>query len=143
VLKVKSRQLSFYGNHIYDRVIPEYHFLKLLNKAVDFSFVNKLCRDVYTPDFGRPAYGPEMMFKIIFLQFLYDVSGRRIEEEVNFNLVLKWFVGLAVDESSPDSSSLTRFRDRLGEELFTNIFNQIAEIAREKGLVLRSTLYRG
>jgi IS5 family transposase len=135
MLRVKSSQLSFYGNHIYDRVIPKDHFLKLLNKAVDFSFVNELCRDAYTPDFGRPAYGPEMMFKIIFLQFLYDVSDRRIEEEVNFNLVLKWFVGLAVDESPPDSSSLTRFRDRLGEELFTNIFNQIVEIAREKGLV--------
>ena len=76
-----------------------------------------------------------MMFNIIFLQFLYDVSDRRVEEEVNFNLVLKWFVGLAVDESPPDSSSLTRFCDRLGEELFTNIFNQIVEIAREKGLV--------
>jgi len=75
------------------------------------------------------------MFNIIFLQFLYDVSDRRVEEEVNFNLVLKWFVGLAVDEPPPDSSSLTRFRDRLGEELFTNIFNQIVEIAREKGLV--------
>ncbi len=87
-------QLSFYGNHIYDRIIPRDHFLKLLDKAVDFSFVNELCRDAYTPDFGRPAYGPEMMFKIIFLQFLYDVSDRRIEEEVNFNLVLKWFVGL-------------------------------------------------
>ena len=122
MLKAKSSQLSFYGNHIYGRVIPEDHFLKLLNKAVDFSFVNELCRDVYTPDFGRPAYGPEIMFKIIFLQFLYDVSDRRIEEEVNFNLVLKWFVGLAIDETPPDASSLTRFRDRLGVELFTNIF---------------------
>jgi IS5 family transposase len=135
MLRPKSAQTSFYGNHIYDRVIREDHFLKLLNKAVDFSFVNELCQDAYTPDFGRPAYGPEMMFKIIFLQFLYDVSDRRIEEEVNFNLVLKWFTGLAIDESPPDSSSLTRFRDRLGEELFTNIFNQIVEIAREKGLV--------
>jgi IS5 family transposase len=135
MLRPKSAQTSFYGNHIYDRVIPEDHFLRLLDKAVDLSFVNELCRDAYTPDFGRPAYGPEIMFKIIFLQFLYDVSDRRIEEEVNFNLVLKWFTGLAIDESPPDASSLTRFRDRLGEELFTNIFNQIVEIAREKGLV--------
>ena len=135
MLRPKSAQTSFYGNHIYDRLIPKDHFLKLLDKAVDFSFVNELCRDAYIPDFGRPAYGPEMMFKMIFLQFLYDVSDRRIEEEVNFNLVLKWFVGFAIDESPPVSSSLTRFRDRLGEELFTNIFNQIVEIAREKGLV--------
>ena len=135
MLRSKSSQLSFYGSHIYDRVIPNNHFLKLLDKAVDFSFINELCRDAYTPDFGRPAYGPEMMFKIIFLQFLYDVSDRRIEEEVNFNLVLKWFVGLTIDESPPDSSSLTRFRDRLGEERFAYIFNQIVELARKKGLI--------
>ena len=135
MLRAKTSQHSFYGNHIYDRIIPKDHFLKLLDKAVDFSFVNELCRDAYTLDFGRPAYEPEMMFKIIFLQFLYDVSDRRIEEEVNFNLVLKWFIGLAIDESPPDASSLTRFRDRLGEETFANIFNRIVEIAREKGLV--------
>jgi IS5 family transposase len=135
MLRPESVQASFYGNHIYDRLIPEDHFLKLLDKAVDFLFVNQLCRDTYCPDFGRPAYGPQMMFKIIFLQFLYSVSDRRIEEEVNFNLVLKWFTGLAIDESPPDASSLTRFRDRLGEERFAQIFNQIVEIAREKGLV--------
>jgi IS5 family transposase len=135
MLRAKSSQLSFYGSHIYDRVIPKDHFLKLLDKAIAFSFVNELCRGAYIPDFGRPAYKPEMMFKILFLQFLYDVSDRRIEEEVNFNLVLKWFVGLAIDESPPDSSSLTRFRDRLGEERFAQIFNQIVELAREKGLV--------
>ena len=135
MLRAKSSQLSFYGSHIYDRVIPNNHFLKLLDKAVDFSFVNQLCRDAYTPDFGRPAYEPEMMFKILFLQFLYDISDRRVEEEVNFNLVLKWFAGLTIDESPPDSSSLTRFRDRLGEERFAQIFNQIVEVAREKGLI--------
>jgi len=135
MLRSKSSQLSFYGSHIYDRVIPNNHFLKLLDKAVDFSFINELCRDAYTPDFGRPAYEPEMMFRILFLQFLYDISDRRVEEEVNFNLVLKWFTGLTIDESPPDSSSLTRFRDRLGEERFAQIFNQIVEMAREKGLI--------
>ena len=135
MLRAKSSQLSFYGNHIYDRVIPKDHFLKLLDKAVDFSFVNELCRDAYTPDFGRPAYEPEMMFKVIFLQFLYDISDRRIEEEVNLQLAFKWFAGLTIDESPPDSSSLTRFRARLGEERFAQIFNQIVEIAREKGLI--------
>jgi len=135
MLRAKSSQLSFYDNHIYDRVIPETHFLKLLDKVVDFSFVNELCRDAYTPDFGRPAYEPEMIFKILFLQFLYDISDRRVEEEVNFNLVLKWFVGLTIDEPPPDSSSLTRFRDRLGEERFAQIFNQIVELARGKSLI--------
>jgi hypothetical protein len=90
MLKPKSSQLSFYGDHIYDRIIPEDHFLKQLEKAIDFSFVNDLCRDAYNPDVGRPAYEPQMMFRMLFLQFLYDISDRRAEEEINFNLVLKW-----------------------------------------------------
>ncbi len=135
MLKPKSSQLSFYGDHIYDRVIPDDHFLKQLDKAIDFSFVNDLCRDAYNPDVGRPAYEPQMMFKMLFLQFLYDISDRRIEEEVNFNLVLKWFAGLAIDESPPDATSFTRFRERLGVKRFTGIFNQIVSISREKGLI--------
>ncbi len=135
MLKPRSSQLSFYGDHIYDQVIPDDHFLRQLEKAVDFSFVNDLCRDAYNPDVGRPAYEPEMMFKILFLQFLCDISDRRIEEEVNFNLVLKWFVGLAINESPPDASSLTRFRERLGVKRFASLFNQIVSLAREKGLI--------
>jgi len=135
MLKPRSSQLSFYGDHIYDQVIPDDHFLKQLEKAVDFSFVNDLCRDAYNPDVGRPAYEPQMMFKMLFLQFLYDISDRRIEEEVKFNLVLKWFVGLAINESPPDATSLTRFRERLGVKRFASIFNQIVSLAREKGLI--------
>ena len=56
MLRAESAQTSFYGNHIYDRMIPKDHFLKLLDKAVDFSFVNALCREAYICNVGRPAY---------------------------------------------------------------------------------------
>lgn len=135
MLKPRSSQLSFYGDHIYDQVIPDDHFLRQLEKAVDFSFVNDLCRDAYNPDVGRPACEPQMMFKILFLQFPYDISDRRIEEEVKFNLALKWFVGLVINESPPDASSLTRFRGRLGVKRFARLFNQIVSLARGKGLI--------
>ncbi len=135
MLKTKSSQLSFYGDHIYDQIIPEEHFLKQLGRAVDFFFVNDLCRDAYDPDIGRPAYEPQMMFKMLFLQFLYDISDRRIVEEVTFHLAMKWFVGLAVNETPPDASSLTRFRDRVGEERFASIFNRIVALAREQELI--------
>ena len=62
MLSVKTRQHSFYGNHVCYRVIPEGHFLKLMDKAVDLSFVNDLCRDAYTSDLGRHTYEPERMF---------------------------------------------------------------------------------
>ena len=104
MIRTKSNQLSLYGDLVYERLIPEDHFLKQLEKAVDFSFINDLCRDAYHPDIGRPAYDPLMMVKTLFLRFLYDISDRRIIEEVTLNLAMKWFVGLAVDDVSPDAT---------------------------------------
>ena len=149
--KQPNRQNSFLGSMIYERIIPKTHFLKQVSEVVDFSFVNDLCRDCYCAEFyifkrsasrpcrdednGRAGYEPAMMFKIVFLQFLYDISDRRVEEELTFNLAFKWFIGIEADELPPDYSTLSRFRDRLGAERFKDIFNRIVEMAREKGFI--------
>jgi len=130
----KKNQTSFFGDYIYDRIIPSNHFLKKLELTIDLSVVNKLCQKLYS-DIGRPCILPEKMFKILLLQFLYDISDRRIIEEVRYNIVFKWFVGLELDEEPPDSSSLTRFRDRLGPKKFAKIFNTIVDDARKSGLI--------
>jgi IS5 family transposase len=75
------------------------------------------------------------MFKVVFLQFLYDLSDYRIEEELNDRLSFKMFVGLDVEETPPDHSVISRFRDRLGPQAFKDIFNRVVNIARSKGLV--------
>lgn len=130
-----SRQGSFFGNYIYDKIIPKGHILRKINDTIDFSFVIELCRDAYCADNGRPAWSPLLMFKIIFLQFLYDLSDYAIEEELNDRLSFKMFVGLEVEEIPPDHSSISRFRDRLGVERFRDIFNHIVSIAKEKGII--------
>ena len=130
-----NRQESFFGNMVYDKVVPKGHILRLIDKAVDFSFVKELVRDAYCNDNGRPAWSPLLMFKVVFLQFLYDLSDYRIEEELNDRLSFKMFVGLDVEEAPPDHSSISRFRERLGPERFKEIFNRVVEIARSKGLV--------
>ena len=63
MLKLKSAQESFYGNYLYDRIVPEDHLLRKINSGMDFSFVDELIRDRYTPDFGRPAEDPEFMLR--------------------------------------------------------------------------------
>ena len=75
------------------------------------------------------------MFKIVFLQFLYDLSDYRIEDELNDRLSFKMFIGLDVEEAPPDHSSISRFRDRLGPEIFKDIFNRIVSMAKDKGIV--------
>lgn len=61
MLREKPPQSSFYGSYLYDRILPQDHLLRKINPVVDFSFVNELVRDMYTPDFGRPVEAREFM----------------------------------------------------------------------------------
>lgn len=130
-----SKQTSFLGNYVYDKIVSKDHILRKIQSAIDLSFVNELCEDAYCPDNGRPGWPPVLMFKIIFLQFLYDLSDYVIEDELNDRLSFKMFAGLEVDEAPPDHSSISRFRDRLGPERFKDIFNRIVSMARDKGII--------
>jgi len=127
-------QNPLFGNYIYQHVIPVDHLLKKIDKIIDFGFVETETKQLYS-SIGRPGISPVLMFKMIMVGFLYNISDRRLEEEVNLNIAYKWFVGLDVDQKAPDHSSLTRFRERLGEEGFRSLFNRIVQIAGNKGLI--------
>ena len=129
-----SSQSSFFGL-IYDRLVPADHLLRQISDSVDFTFVTDLVRDCYCPDNGRPSWDPLVLFKTVFLQFLYDLSDRQVEEQVNLHLACKWFVGLQPEETGPGHTALSRFRARLGPETFQQIFNQVVQQARQAGLV--------
>ena len=104
---------------------------------VDFSFVNELVKDRYTPDFGRPAEDPEFMLRLCLLQYLYGDSDREvIENATHANLAYKYFLGLAVDEEVPDDTTISYFRaQRLGEAKFREVFEKIVQQCKEKGLI--------
>jgi len=126
---------SFFGNHIYEHLLARgSHLLYELSKVVDFSFVRTACRDFYVA-YGRDAWDPLLMFKMVFLQFLYDLSDREVEERATYDMAFKWFLGLSAEEFPPDHTTLCRFRQRLGAEGFQQLFNQVVEQARDQGLV--------
>ena len=129
---------------ILEQMIPEDHLLRRIDRAIDFSFIGKLCEPLYCLDNGRPAVDPELLFRMIFIGYLYGVkSERRLEEEVNYNLAYKWFCELGVTEKAPDATTLSanrrrRFRDNnIAEQIFDEILRQ----AIEKGLVSGKVLY--
>ena len=76
MLRRDSTQRSFFDQTLYDRLIEPGHFLKRLDVAVDFGFVRRLCRGCYAREVGSPAASPVRLFKILLLQFLYDISDR-------------------------------------------------------------------
>jgi IS5 family transposase len=62
-------------------------------------------------------------------------KDRRLCEEVRYNLAYRWFCRLSLGEDVPEHSSLTRIRDRLGEEIFEKAFRKIVGQCQQKGLV--------
>jgi transposase len=71
MLKNELKQLSLYSI-LYNK-IPENHILKRINSVVDFSFINSLLENSYCKYYGRPAKEPEMVAKILILQYLYSL----------------------------------------------------------------------
>jgi transposase len=136
MLKPKPPQASFYGSYLYDKIVPQDHLLRKINAAVDFSFVNELVKDRYTPDFGRPAEDPEFMLRLCLLQYIYGDSDREVVENARMHNGYKYFLGLAVDEDPPDDTTVSYFRTvRLGEEKFRQVFENIVQQCIDKGLV--------
>ena len=136
MLKPKSPQESFFGSYLYDRIIPVDHLLRKINQVVDFSFIGKILKDRYNPDIGRPAEDPEFMLRLCLLQYIYNDSDRQVVENARLNLAYKYFLGLAVDAEVPDYTSISYFRiQRLGEEKFRSVLEQIVRQCIDKGLV--------
>jgi transposase len=134
MLREKTGQLNIFSA-IYSK-IPEDHLLKRINAAVDFSFVNELLKDSYCTNLGRPAKEPEMMMRLLFLQYLYNLSDVRLIEEANCNLAYLWFLGLNPDESLPDASLLAKFRtQRLKEHTLDEVLTKIVKQCVGNGLV--------
>ena len=130
---VETGKGSFFGDYVYDQVIPADHFLRKLNEVIDWKrYTRKLIR-LYKGEgiVGRPPFEPAMVLKMALLAYLYNVSERQVETHLNENLPAKYFVGLAVDEKGPDHSTLTVFRRRLVERGKLKVFEEmLAEIVQ-------------
>jgi len=135
MIRRPSGQTSFFEDVIYDRVFRKHdHWLLRLLKVIDFDRFRPILEEPYAEDRGRPT-DPAQLFKIVFLQFVADLSDRKIEQAVQFNLLYKYFVGLPADGEAPDYSTISRFRSKLGPDRFQRIFNEVVRQARESGVV--------
>jgi len=131
---------SFFGDFVYERIVPKDHFLVALENLFDWKAISQELIGAYRGRglYGRPPYDPAQIFKMLFISYLYGVSEREVEQLVKYHLVVKWFVGLAVDEPAPDHSTLTVFKNRfLREDTWQRLvgcFDDLLQQAREQGL---------
>ena len=86
---------------------------------------------------GRPSIPPEQLMRALLLQILYTIrSERLLIEELNYNLLFRWFVGLSMDDETWDHSTFTKNRERfLESEAAVSFFTKVKEQAEDLGLL--------
>jgi len=119
-----------------DDFVPADHPLrpirKLVNEALDR--LNGLFNEIYA-DAGRSSIAPEKLMRALLLQIFYSVrSERQICEQLRYNLLFRWFVGLAIDDAVWDHSVFSKNRDRLlDNEVVERFFGEVMKAADAKG----------
>jgi transposase len=86
---------------------------------------------------GRPSIAPEKLLRALLLQVLYTIrSERRLMEQLDYNLLFRWFVGLNMDDPVWDPSTFSKNRERLLKgDVATAFFDQVLAQARERNLL--------
>jgi IS5 family transposase len=135
LLPFESTPSSELDQRIFDALVPQDHYLRQVLRLVSFDHCHALAEECYCADFGRPAEGPVLLFKLQFLQFQYNLSDREVIAHARVNIAFRFFLGLGLDAPLPHHSLLSKFRSRLGPDKFQAVFDDIIAQARGYGLV--------
>lgn len=130
-----NKQKDFFDSYVYENLLPAEHILLDIKEQIDFSFVEQETKDLYDNQLGRPSYPPEVLFKMLFLEFYYNLSDVEAAQQVKYNVLYRYFCGLQIHDTTPDDTSLVVFRERLGQERFAKLFDRLVLQAKEKGLL--------
>jgi transposase len=121
--------------------VPANHPLRPIRKWVNEALAKMDAKlsAMYEADVkgGRPSIAPEKLMRAMLLQVLYSVrSERQLVEQIQYNLLFRWFVGLAIEDAVWNHSVFSKNRDRLIEhDAVTEMFNATVEMADQRGLL--------
>jgi transposase len=97
--------------------VPKDHPLRAIRRITDRALERLSPRfDTLYVHFGRPSVPPEKLLRALVLQALYTIrSERQLMEQLDYNLLFRWFVGLGIDDPVWSPTTFTKNRDRLLE----------------------------
>lgn len=127
-----------------EQLVPENHLLRKIENVMDFSFIHDLTEEYYSEDKGRPCLDTVILFKIIFLNFLYGKNSVRATiEEINVNNAYRWFLGIPLNEKVPNYSTFSQnyIRRFKGTDIFKKIFSAVIQKLFDLNLVDTSVIF--
>ena len=132
-------QESLFSVRKLDDFVPSTHPLRPIRERVNQALVrlDGLFARMYAEDTkgGRPSIAPEKLLRAMLLQVFYSVrSERQLMEQIQYNLLFRWFVGLAMDDAVWVPTVFSKNRDRLVEhDVIVALFNEVLAQADQEG----------
>jgi transposase len=114
-----------------DDFVPASHPLRPIRERVNEALVrlDGLLAQMYVDDArgGRPSIAPEKLLRAMLLQVFYSIrSERQLMEQIQYSLLFRWFVGLAMDDAVWVPTVFSKNRDRLIEhDVIVALFNEV------------------
>ena len=136
--KKKSRQETLWIPHDAVASSPGHPFYEELERVLreeEFdSFVESKCSPYYAKKQGRPSIPPGVYFRMLLIGYCERIDSERgICWRCSDSLSLRQFLGLGMEERTPDHSSLSRIRNRLPLEVHESVFGWVLEILGLRG----------
>ena len=119
-----AMQASLFMVNKLNDFVPTDHPLRAIRLLVNEALVrlNGLFNTIYA-DTGRDSIAPEKLVRAMLLQVFYSVrSERQLMEQMHYNLLFRWFVGVSIDDTVWDHSVFSKNRDRLPDGPGTFVF---------------------
>jgi transposase len=119
------------------RVRPD-HPLRPIRRMTDAALERLSSRfDRLYSTTGRPSIPPEKLLRALLLQLLYSIrSERLLMEELDYNILYRWFVGLSLDDAVWDATTFTKNRDRLLDgDIADAFFGEVLAAIKQDGLL--------
>src|SRR5215207_4790812 len=133
-----TQQSSMFSYLSPEERVPANHPLRPIRLMVDDALkaLSPSFSRLYSA-FGRPSIPPEKLLRAMLLQVLYTVrSERMLMEQLEYNLLFRWFVGLNMDDPVWDPTVFTKNRDRLlAADVAALFFQQVLDEAKARDLV--------
>lgn len=128
-----------------DLVSPGHPFYKKLNQVLDKhsfdEFVEERCARYYADGIGRPGIPPGVYFRLLMVGYFEGIdSEREIAWRVADSLSLRQFLGYALNQGTPDHSSVSRTRRLLDSQTHQEVFEWVLKVLAKSKLLKGKTL---
>jgi transposase len=127
--------LSDLERQVFSQIVPDDDFLRRLMPLIDFERFRPTLAEHYCVEIGRPPLDPIMMLKLDLLSIQFRWSDRELLRHAQVNMAVRLFLNIGWQTKLPHHTSMTYFRQRIGDDVIQKIFDGVVAQARTMGLV--------